>query len=70
MFPRPNFNFFFFLNCCPYFTDSRKILMYFSDSMPYQDPLDGAVGGDELEDIGALRLHDDSEFPPMRHKLP
>lgn len=41
-----------------------------SDSMPYQDPLDGAVGGDELEDIGALRLHDDSEFPPMRHKLP
>ncbi|GFO10392.1 WD repeat domain phosphoinositide-interacting protein 2, partial [Plakobranchus ocellatus] len=44
-------------------------IMAEGDSLPYQDPLDGAVGGDELEDIGALRLHDDSEFPPMRHKL-
>ncbi|XP_005105131.1 WD repeat domain phosphoinositide-interacting protein 2 isoform X2 [Aplysia californica] len=37
-----------------------------SDSLPYQEPLDGAVGGEET--IGALRIHDDSEFPPMSHK--
>uniref|UniRef100_A0A0B7ATJ4 Uncharacterized protein n=1 Tax=Arion vulgaris TaxID=1028688 RepID=A0A0B7ATJ4_9EUPU len=35
-------------------------------SLPYQDPLEGAVGGEEP--ISTLRIHDDSEFPPMTHK--
>ncbi|KAI8797510.1 WD repeat domain phosphoinositide-interacting protein 2-like isoform X3 [Biomphalaria glabrata] len=37
-----------------------------TDSLPYQDLMEGAVGGEEP--IGALRIHDDSEFPPMSHK--
>lgn len=40
-----------------------------SESQPYQDLEQGAVGGDlESPAIGALRLDDDNEFPPMTHK--
>ncbi|XP_064606548.1 WD repeat domain phosphoinositide-interacting protein 2-like [Liolophura sinensis] len=39
------------------------------ESQPYQDLEQGAVGGDlESPAIGALRLDDDNEFPPMTHK--
>ena len=40
-----------------------------AESQPYQDVDQGAVGGDTtVAGIGALRLDDDSEFPPMTHK--
>ncbi|BFZ17841.1 hypothetical protein BsWGS_20881 [Bradybaena similaris] len=38
-----------------------------TDSQPYQDPLDGAVGGEEP--LRTLRINDDNEFPPVSPKL-
>jgi len=36
------------------------------DSLPFVEPIDGACGGEEA--LGNLRIHDDSEFPPMGGK--
>ena len=38
-----------------------------SESQPYQDLEQGAVGGDNPP-IAGLRLDDHEEFPPMTHK--
>ena len=43
-----------------------EILLPFSESQPYQE-LDG--GEPVSSGMGALRLDDDNEFPPMMHKL-
>ena len=39
------------------------------ESLPYRDIDEGAEGGDSnIPGIGALRLDDDNEFPPMTQK--
>lgn len=54
------------------FSETRKLrqCVFIAESQPYQEELEGAVGGDNAEGqgIAALRLDDDNEFPPMTHK--
>lgn len=51
--------------------DTKLTLLFplWTESQPYQDVDQGAVGGDNaVAGVGALRLDDETEFPPMTQK--
>lgn len=46
--------------------DITAVTCCISDSQPYQEPEQGAEGGDCLPQyMDTLRLHDETEFPPV-----